>query len=118
MTANELSLKMAQKQKTDEFSNRLLGIISEHFPASFSARHLARIYSEEYEEVSTQKVAAALDALWYNGFLMKQVVRKSRKGNKNRYHISHKHPWRKSMATLKVSNKNDTGVSNFPIIHG
>lgn len=90
MTANELSLKMAQKQKNDEFSNRLLGIISEHFPASFSARHLAMIYTKEYEEVTTQKVAAALDALWYNGFLMKQVVRKSRKGNKNRYHIFQK----------------------------
>jgi hypothetical protein len=96
---------MSQKQKTDEFSNRLLGIISEHFPASFSARHLARIYSEEYEEVTTQKVAAALDALWYNGFLMKQVVRKSRKGNKNRYHISDMKSKVKSKISKSRSNK-------------
>ena len=105
MTANELPLRMSQKQKTDEFSNRLLGIISEHFPASFSARHLARIYSEEYEEVTTQKVAAALDALWYNGFLMKQVVRKSRKGNKNRYHISDMKSKVKSKISKSRSNK-------------
>ena len=105
MTANELPLRMSQKQKTDEFSNRLLGLINNYFPASFSARHLARIYSEEYEEVTTQKVAAALDALWYNGFLMKQVVRKSRKGNKNRYHISNIKSKVKSKISTSRSNK-------------
>lgn len=72
----------------NEFSNRLLGLINNYFPASFSARHLARIYSEEYGEVTTQKVAAALDALWYDGYLQKHVVRKGPKGNKNRYHIA------------------------------
>jgi hypothetical protein len=74
-----------EKDKSEAFTERIMEVIFNNFPGSFSAKQIARIYSRKFEEVTTKKVSCALNSLWMDGYLEKHVVRVHKKGNKNRY---------------------------------
>ena len=74
------------EDESEVFTERIMEVVFNNFPGSFSAKQIARIYSRKFEEVTTKKVSCALNSLWMDGYLEKHVIRVHKKGNKNRYH--------------------------------
>lgn len=64
-----------------EIASRLLTILTEKLPAGATSRWISYVYSQEYGEISTQKVVCILESLYADGYIVQHnsLARKPRR---------------------------------------
>lgn len=50
-------------------AERIIIILTEKLPAGATSKWISYVYSQEYEEISTQKVACILESLYADGYV-------------------------------------------------
>ena len=54
-------------------AERIFTILTEKLPAGATSKWIAYVYSQEYEEISTQKVVCILESLYADGYVTQHV---------------------------------------------